>query len=59
MSQTVSKVYSYLILLLNINFNDMLNFGYTHITVQHIFDIMKIEPQTGQDKNIEDEFSVL
>jgi len=56
MSQTVSKVYSYLILLLNINFNDMLNFGYTHITVQHIFDIMKIEPQTGQDKNIEDEF---
>ena len=30
MSQTVSKVYSYLILLLNINFNGMLNFGYTH-----------------------------
>ncbi len=25
MSQTVSKVYSYLILLLNINFNGMLN----------------------------------
>jgi hypothetical protein len=31
MPQTVSKVYSYLILLLNINFNGMLNFGYTHI----------------------------
>jgi len=30
MSQTVSKVYSYLILLLNINFNGMFNFGYTH-----------------------------
>jgi len=29
MAQTVSKVCSYLILLLNINFNSMLNFGYT------------------------------
>jgi hypothetical protein len=29
MTHTVSKVYSYLILLLNINFNGMFNFGYT------------------------------
>jgi len=31
MAHTVSEVYSYLILLLNINFNGMFNFGYTHI----------------------------
>lgn len=30
-----------------------------HITVQHTFDITKIEPKTGQDENIEDDFSVL
>jgi hypothetical protein len=29
MAHTVSEVYSYLILLLNINFNGMFNFGYT------------------------------
>jgi hypothetical protein len=29
MAHTVSKVYSYLILLFNINFNGMFNFGYT------------------------------
>jgi hypothetical protein len=31
MTHTVSKVYSYLILLLNINFNGMFNFGYTQM----------------------------
>jgi len=31
MAHTVSEVYSYLILLLNINFNGMFNFGYTQI----------------------------
>ena len=30
-----------------------------HITVQHTFDIEKIESQTGRDESIEDEFSVL
>ena len=30
-----------------------------HITVQHSFDIKKIEPQTGQDENFEGEFSGL
>ena len=30
-----------------------------YITVQHTFDIKKIEPQIGQDEIFEDEFSVL
>jgi hypothetical protein len=35
MTHTVSKVYSYLILLLNINFNGMFNFGYTQKKSTH------------------------
>ncbi len=30
-----------------------------HITVQHTFDIKKIEPQAGQYEKFEDDFSVL
>jgi len=44
MSQTVSKVYSYLILLLNINFNGMFNFGYTLINSIKF----KISPDNGR-----------